>query len=635
MLSDFHFIRPEWLMLSLPVIMAYWYAGRRSQQSRWQRYLPPMVVKALMVTEASVLPVWFSRAAGFTGVLLVLAAAGPTFSKQAVPTIENTQATVLILDLSPSMLAEDLLPNRLARARFKIIDFLRARVDGQTALVAYAGEAHTVSPLTDDPATIQALLPALEPSLMPVSGSNVEAAVQLAVRLLKDAGRVDGDLVLITDGVAESAAKTIRDTLGSRFSLSILGVSGSAPAPIPRPQGGFVQGANGEIVLTSIDAGFLRQLAKQHGGQFQRITADDKDINSLVRASLAEQPDAEATERAVEWHQWQDLGHWLVLLILPIVLYCFRRGLIYLLPLILWIQPGTVRAENAISWWKNADQRAADAYTRSDYAMAADMFQRSDWAAIAEYRAGNYDKAAEQFAGLASQLGVEAIYNQANALALNGDYTAALEAYQRVLEADPEHDDAKHNKQVIEELLDQQSQDQQSQDQQSQDQQSQDQQSQDQQSQDQQNQDQQSQDQQSQDQQSQDQQSQDQQSQDQQSQDQQSQDQQSQDQQAQDQQAQDQQAQDQQAQDQQAQDQQAQDQQAQDQQAQDQQAQDQSVDLSKQPTVENPLSENSEQWLRSIQDDPSGLLRRKFQYQSQLRARQQPDRQPKNNEQRY
>ncbi len=635
MLSDFHFIRPDWLLLVLPVLLAYGYARRRTLHSAWQRYLPPAVVKALTVKESGRLSNWFSNVALTALLLLVVAAAGPTLSKQAVPTIENSQATVLILDLSPSMLAEDLPPNRLTRARFKVIDFLRALPDGQVALVAYAGDAHTVSPLTDDPRTIEALLPALEPGLMPVAGSNVEAAIELAVNLLKDAGHPDGDLVLFTDGVAESAARSIDDALGPRFRLSILGVSGLEPAPIPRPQGGFVQASNGEIVLTKVDAGFLRQLAQKHGGVFQQITADDKDVSNLVRIGMVAQADEEGSEQTAEWSQWQDLGHWLVLLVLPVVLWYFRKGVVYLVPLIIFIQPEHANANDAASWWKTDDQRAAEAYADSNYDEAASLFQRSDWAAISEYRAGNYEAAAERFASLESELGVDAIYNQANALALKGDYAGALAAYKRVLDAAPEHDDALHNKQVIEDLLKQQSQDQQSQDQQSQDQQSQDQQSQDQQSQDQQSQDQQSQDQQSQDQQSQDQQSQDQQSQDQQSQDQQSQDQQSQDQQSQDQQSQDQQSQDQQSQDQQSQDQQSQDQQSQDQQSQDQDATDTKTESADQPLDQTPLSENSEQWLRSIQEDPSGLLRRKFQYQSQLRARQQQNRPVENDEQRY
>ena len=545
MLSDFHFIRPDWLLLVLPVLLAYGYARRRTKHSAWQRYLPPAVVKALTVKESGRLSNWFSNVALTALLLLVVAAAGPTLSKQAVPTIENSQATVLILDLSPSMLAEDLTPNRLTRARFKVIDFLRAQADGQVALVAYAGDAHTVSPLTDDPRTIEALLPALEPGLMPVAGSNVEAAIELAVNLLKDAGHPEGDLVLFTDGVAESAARAIGDALGPRFRLSILGVSGLEPAPIPRPQGGFVQASNGEIVLTKVDPGFLRQLAQKHGGVFQQITADDKDVSNLVRIGMVAQADEEGSEQTAEWSQWQDLGHWLVLLVLPLVLWYFRKGVVYLVPLIILIQPEHASADDAVSWWKTDDQRAAKAYADSNYDEAARLFQRPDWAAISEYRAGNYEAAAEGFASLESELGVDATYNQANALALKGDYAGALAAYKRVLEAAPEHDDARHNKQVIEDLLNEQSQDQQSQDQQSQDQQS------------------------------------------------------------------------------------------QDQQNQDQDAADTETESADQPLDQTPLSENSEQWLRSIQEDPSGLLRRKFQYQSQLRARQQQNRQVENHEQRY
>jgi len=166
---------------------------------------------------------------------------GPAnFFSRAINMVEMVPTTNLhrYWDLSPSMLAQDLSPDRLTRAKFKLIDMLRQQRDGQTALIAYAGEAHTVSPLSDDPKTIEALLPALHPNVMPVRGSNTEAAVELAQQLLSDAGLHSGDILLITDGIANDAITDIRNSINSNYRVSVLAVGGNDATPIPSPNGG-------------------------------------------------------------------------------------------------------------------------------------------------------------------------------------------------------------------------------------------------------------------------------------------------------------------------------------------------------------------------------------------------------------
>src|SRR5690606_11113883 len=116
----------------------------------------------------------------------ITALAGPVWQKIPQPVERNTDALVICWDLSPSMLAEDVKPSRLVRSRLKLIDLLKTRRDGQVALIAYSGEAYTVTPLTDDRQTLINLLPALSPTTLPTVGSNPEMALNMAVQLLKD-----------------------------------------------------------------------------------------------------------------------------------------------------------------------------------------------------------------------------------------------------------------------------------------------------------------------------------------------------------------------------------------------------------------------------------------------------------------
>ena len=635
--SQFHFIRPEWLW-SLAVFVLLWLLiGRINQSTHWESFIAKDKLEALRVTGGRASKIWqWLLILGWT--LGTVAAAGPTWKQVPVPTVRDESAMVIVLDLSRSMLAEDISPDRLTRAKFKLIDILRQRGDGQTALVAYAGDPHTVSPLTDDPRTIEALLPALHPNIMPVQGSNTEAAIDLSLQLLKDAGVSQGEILLLTDGVASDAQRHIRDLYDGSFRLSILGIGSTEAVPIPRETGGFFTDSRGEIILTRLNRDELQILAGLSAGRYVEMQPDDSDIKYLLEDNFEIADDSEGAENALLYDSWEDMGYWLVLLLLPFVAHSFRKGAIYLFPL-MFILPNHSEAQTwdavAFGWddlWLNKDQQAAKMLAE-DPAGAAETFVREDWAAVADFNAQNYQSAAERFAGFED---IENTYNLGNALAFNGDLQGALDAYNQVLEQRPEHKDAAHNKAVIEQLMQQQDQQQEDssesgenseeQSQSDSENSSQDQQSQDQQGQDQQNQEQQNQ----QGQEQQDNQQQGSEGQDAEQSDSEQQGQQSEAGQDEPQQQQDQASQSEQESDQQN---QSEQQSAQQQEAeqgteetesaqaseQDQGAneseQEQAAMMAAEPTPD-ALEDSSEQWLRTIPDDPSGLLRRKFDYQS-------------------
>jgi len=626
-LHQFHFIRPLCLALLPIAMLAWWLLKRRTGGGQWATYLPTEVIKALRVS-GSVQSQFWHWGLLVVSLILITALAGPTWTKQTVPAVKNQQAMVIVLDLSPSMLAQDLRPDRLTLAKFTLIDILRARADGQTALVAYAGDAHTVSPLTDDPNTIEALLPALYPQVMPKPGSNTEAAIELAQQLLDAASATSGDILLITDGVAEPAINDIEQTLATGYRLSILGVGGYEPAPIPAAGGGFVRKADGEIVLSGVNHNQLQRLANVSAGRYVALSQNSGDVSSLLQDAAFEQSSTELDENeplanARVFDAWLDMGHWLALLILPILLLLFRKGVIYLLPLVFLLPPDASYAqESSGTFWRNLwqtpDQQATELLEQQEYEAAANTFKRDDWSAIAHYKNGDYQAALEK---LADRNDVTSLYNKANALAFTGELEQAIAAYESVLEQESDHADALHNKQVLEALLAQSQNDQSDQSQNGESQENQDSQSQ------------------QGDQQQSDSQPGESGSEQPQGGDQQPQEQTSED-------AQNSSQANQQSEPQEGQQDQAepgsesseQEQQAQTSEQTDEgdseqtatQQNDTEETQGEQQQIETALAENgtllkdsSEQWLRTIQDDPSGLLRRKFEYQSRLRAQQQ------------
>jgi Ca-activated chloride channel family protein len=455
--------------------------------------------------------------------LAVVALAGPSWIKRPLPVEKSQSALVVILDLSQSMLSEDVKPSRLARAKLKITDMLRLRKDGQTALVVYAGDAHTVTPLSDDSATINSLLQTLSPNIMPVPGSNTEAAIARGLELLRDAGAGGGDLLLVTDGVVPEAFDPIRKLVaGSRVAVSILGVGGHEPAPIPNSSGGFVRDQQGGIITTKLNTDELASLAQSLGGRYQNMANTDRDIENLLPNAQQGEKDKPKLER--DFDQWFDQGHWLALLVLPFVLVAFRRGL--MLTLLCALSFGFSAApQTAYAWslqeslnqaWLTKDQQAARQLQAGDAKAAADTFQSPDWKAAAQYRAGDYEAAANSYAQRDT---ADAHYNRGNALAKAGKLQDAIKAYDEALKRNPELADAQKNRGLVDKLLKQQpnqnQQDKNNQDKNKQDKQDNNQQNKDQQNKDQKNQGQQNQDQQQKDQQQQDQQKQEQQNKDQ------------------------------------------------------------------------------------------------------------------------
>ena len=467
----FHFLRPWWLLAIVPAVLlalTLWYQKHRARQ--WQQMVAPELLKYLLDGQTTRINPLYLIALLVSWLLACIAMAGPSWEKRPVAVEKNQQALVIMLDLSPSMMSEDLKPSRLVRARLKMIDLLRERKDGQTALLVYAGDVHVVTPLTDDVETIINIIPALHPNVMPAEGSNTEAAVERGLKLLKDAGIPQGDLLLMTDGVIEDAQYSVIETMkqNNQYRLSIMGVGGTEPTPIPSSKGGFVRDGKRNIVTTQLNVGELQSLANQTRGRYRTLTNNSSDIDYLMNLPAPEKQETQKVDR--EFDSWYDRGHRLVILLIPILLYCFRRGV--LLGLLLIPIAGLTPTESyAFGWddlWKNKNQQAYEQLQQEQASEAAQKFEDPEWKASAQYRAGDYAGAAQNFSQLDN---ANSHYNRGNALAKAGKLPEAIKAYDEALKQQPDMEDAKKNRKLVEDALkQQQEQQQQNQDQQNKDQ---------------------------------------------------------------------------------------------------------------------------------------------------------------------
>lgn len=420
-IAGLHWLRPHWLwaLLALPLLWFAWRA-RRKRESVWRRAVDPHLLPHLLERGgpgARGFGVW----AALCYALAVLALAGPSWRQVEQPLWQTRAPLVIVLDLSSAALAADLPPSRLLQARAKITALLRARAGGQVGLVAYADDAFTVAPLTDDSGNVGLLLDSLAPDVMPTDGNRADRAIAASAKLLKQAGFDQGDILLITDHADADAIAAARR---SGYRVSALGLGSAA--------GAAYRDAGGTIAHARLDAASLRALANATGGRYAAATADDGDLRAL--GVLDPQQGAGASGRGERGRHWQDDGYWLLPPLLLLSLFAFRRGggaAMAALLLCVALPWSPAQAAGQEGWWRRPDQQAhqamekgAAAYRKSDFAAAQQAWQGLD--------------------------GADAQYNLGNALAKAGRYPEAIAAYDRALRAQPGMADAIANKRAVE-----------------------------------------------------------------------------------------------------------------------------------------------------------------------------------------
>ena len=467
-ISEFHFLRPLWL-LAVPLVwwMVFMLRKKWWQKGDWDREVDSHLLEFLATSPSQhkrkLLP-WVMCLAG---TLLLLSLAGPAWQKKPQPLIKKSQARVLVLDLSFSMLAADVKPTRIDRVRFKLEDLLNNFSEGETALVGYAGEAFIISPLTHDANTVSALLPGLHPNIMPVPGSRADLGVELASDLLSRSIGSQGHIILVTDGIEESEISAIKNASGTN-EFSILAVGTEAGSPIALKAGGFLKDRNGAIVIPKLNLKPLRKLANQVNGELTLLSPDDRDVNQIIAAETSEGSYTEDEQKRTS-DKWNEEGPWLLLIVLPLTAMLFRRGILFSIGLIFlpafFALPDTVMAFSWDDLWLRPDQQATELFHQGETDYASKLFEDNEWKATAAYRSGDYEKAAEQFA---KKDNTRANFNRGNALAFAGRLQDAIDSYEKVLSVNPQHKDAKFNKKLVEDLLKKQNKSQQNKEQQGQ-----------------------------------------------------------------------------------------------------------------------------------------------------------------------
>lgn len=303
MVSDLQFLRPWWFLAMIPLlIIGISLFRKRINKSTWSDICDPKLLPHLIVSHDSkryFLPLILLMLSGLS---MILALTGPAWKKINVPTYEQIQPRIILLDMSDNMYDTDLSPDRFTRAKFKLHDLLSYKSSGQFALIAYTSEPFIVSPLTDDAQTIDTLLPALTENIMPVGGNNLEKALKAAQDLFKANGTMFGDILVIT--------ATIPDNKAQEF-VQKLALKGINTSVLP-------------IVADKNANNFFISFAKAGNGKLIDYTFNSRDIENWLNDTNIKK--SFKSNDFKNFPLMRDEGRLFVLLAIIFLLPFFRRG---------------------------------------------------------------------------------------------------------------------------------------------------------------------------------------------------------------------------------------------------------------------------------------------------------------------
>ena len=447
--TEFHFLRAGWILLiPIAILLIFFFKRRMLTIGNWEKLIDKRLLPYVMSRRQLSDNQYKWWLISLISVLSIIALAGPTWERIEQPSFRTDQSLVIALDLSSSMNAQDITPNRLTRAKLKILDILERRQGAQVALIVYSANAFTVTPLTSDTDTIIALINSIDTSIMPSRGSYPALAIDKGLQLLNQASVSNGEIILVTDGGITSdsfsSAQKLRD---EGYRLSALGIGSMNGAPIPKETGGFITDSTGQITISRLEVDDLKDLVEIGGGSYTSITSNDQDIDTLlseVYSAVRESDDSVTTD------QWKEFGPWLLLIVVPFGSLLFRKGWIFVFLLTIMPIDNSVYALDWNDLWKTRDQQAKEAMESGDYDKAIELFEDSEWLAAAHYKAGNYRQSAN---GYNNNSNIDHLYNYANSLAKIGQFEEAIENYEKVIAEEPNAEDALYNLNLLKDLL--------------------------------------------------------------------------------------------------------------------------------------------------------------------------------------
>ncbi len=383
-------------------------------------------------------------------------------------------ATVIVLDISRSMLAEDVYPNRITKAKLLIDGLLYRSTNKLFSLVVYANEAHTVIPLTYDNDVIKSVLKSIQPNILPVEGSNFESGLNLSVKLLNKSAVKNKSIILLTDGDFDQKKISQLSDTHQKINLTVFGIGTPEGQAIPLKKGGWLS-FNNQPVISQLNEVNLKKIAKHYGGIYQTIKNNIKPENIKLATSPTSKSPLKLSGNTIII--WKQVYHWFLIPALFLYLLntlsttralkLFRSrltptgqtittamtlaGLLIVFSTLPAISEANEASQNKINL-----EQANTAYFNNNYIKAEALYKKASGfdalfgQANSLYKQKNYLTAIRLYiqsvlSATDNTQRAKALYNLANSYYIIGDYPQASNLYRDTLKYNPSFENAKIN----------------------------------------------------------------------------------------------------------------------------------------------------------------------------------------------
>lgn len=458
---------------AVPFLLGLCVFGMHRRRSILARFAVPRNL-ATIAPRASSARRWIKIALTIAALLFAaVTLAGPQYGYRWEKIERKGVDLILAIDCSRSMLAPDIQPNRLVRAKREVLDLLDMLQGDRIGLVAFAGTAFLQCPLTLDYQAVPIFLNALTPDFLPIGGTDMAAAIETATAAFDPEAPTEKAIILITDGEATGAdPKTAAATAAKNgIKLFCIGVGSDDGVPIPDRNGAFMKDQSGGIVLARLNEPVLQQIAMLSGAAYVRSVAGDMDLKRIYREQIRGKMKAveiSGGKRQIrkDRYQWF-LAVAVVLLLLEYLLPAGRRKKALSMLFLCLLVAGAARASDL----GEALRQGTEAYQHGDFAQSMKHFTEAQVDAPdrpeivynlgnAAYRAGDYETARNQYGQVISNgtgpVRQKAYYNLGNTSFRLGQPKEALQFYDQALKLDPEDQQARENIEYLKRILQQQ-----------------------------------------------------------------------------------------------------------------------------------------------------------------------------------
>jgi Ca-activated chloride channel family protein len=285
----FRFANPEYLYLLIlaPVLYVIWLVGRRIVAKRMKRFGESEILKDLMPDTSETRPLIKFILLLFVYIFLIIGIARPQFGSKLQQVKRKGIEMIIALDVSNSMLAQDIKPNRLEKAKQSISKLVERLVNDRIGLIVFAGQAYTQIPITSDYVSAKMFLSSISPGIVPVQGTAIGAAIKLAMSSYTSQEDMSRVLIIITDGEnhEDNAIEMAKQAVEKGIKIYTIGVGLPKGAPVPMPsksgQPVFLKDKDRKVVISKLDEKTLEEIAAVGKGKYIRANNTRLGLNAL------------------------------------------------------------------------------------------------------------------------------------------------------------------------------------------------------------------------------------------------------------------------------------------------------------------------------------------------------------------